>query len=137
MEPKNVTQDEVAFWLYSSGSTGKPKGVKHVHGSLKKTFDTYANQVLGIKNNDIVFSVAKLFFAYGLGNAMTFPMSVGATTILLPTRPVPEKVSEILKKYKITMTGIEFKHNAVKITFKDYKHATKFRLIYEKTPEIF
>ena len=90
LEPKNVTQDEVAFWLYSSGSTGKPKGVKHVHGSLKKTFDTYANQVLGIKNNDIVFSVAKLFFAYGLGN-MTFPMSVGATTILLPTRPETEK----------------------------------------------
>jgi len=103
LEPKNISKDEVAFWLYSSGSTGKPKGVKHVHSSLKKTFDTYANQVLGIKNTDIVFSVAKLFFAYGLGNAMTFPMSVGATTILLPTRPVPEKVSEILKKYKITI----------------------------------
>ena len=102
-ETTHVIKDEVAFWLYSSGSTGKPKGVKHVHGSLQITYDTYAKQVLGIQQNDIVFSVAKLFFAYGLGNAMTFPMSVGATTVLLPTRPTPQIVNEILKEYKITI----------------------------------
>ncbi|HMQ57492.1 MAG TPA: AMP-binding protein, partial [Rhizobiaceae bacterium] len=74
--------DECAFWLYSSGSTGKPKGVRHVHSNLKATADTYGAQVLGIESSDTVYSAAKLFFAYGLGNAMTFPMSVGATTVL-------------------------------------------------------
>ncbi len=96
------SRDEVAFWLYSSGSTGQPKGVKHVHGSLEYTYKTYGKQVLKIKENDIVFSVAKLFFAYGLGNAMTFPMSVGATTILLPERPTPEVVTSLLNDFNVT-----------------------------------
>ena len=96
------SKDEVAFWLYSSGSTGQPKGVKHVHGSLEYTYKTYGKQVLKIKENDIVFSVAKLFFAYGLGNAMTFPMSVGATTILLPERPTPEVVTSLLNNFNVT-----------------------------------
>ena len=96
------SKDEIAFWLYSSGSTGQPKGVKHVHGSLEYTYKTYGKQVLKIHKNDIIFSVAKLFFAYGLGNAMTFPMSVGATTILLPERPTPEVVSTLLNKFDVT-----------------------------------
>jgi len=96
------SKDEVAFWLYSSGSTGQPKGVKHVHGSLEYTYKTYGKQVLKIEENDIVFSVAKLFFAYGLGNAMTFPMSVGATTILLPERPTPEVVTSLLNDFNVT-----------------------------------
>ena len=96
------SKDEIAFWLYSSGSTGQPKGVKHVHGSLEYTYKTYGKQVLKIHQNDIIFSVAKLFFAYGLGNAMTFPMSVGATTILLPERPTPEVVSTLLNKFDVT-----------------------------------
>ncbi len=97
------SKDEIAFWLYSSGSTGQPKGVKHVHGSLEYTYKTYGKQVLKIHQNDIIFSVAKLFFAYGLGNAMTFPMSVGATAILLPERPTPEVVSTLLNKFDVTI----------------------------------
>lgn len=89
--------DEVAFWLYSSGSTGAPKGTKHVHSSLMYTAKSYASQVLGIREDDVIYSAAKLFFAYGLGNAMTFPMSVGATTVLLSSRPTPDSVFEILK----------------------------------------
>ncbi|MBV9955542.1 MAG: AMP-binding protein, partial [Pseudolabrys sp.] len=73
-----TTRDDMAFWLYTSGSTGAPKGAVHVHGSLKLTADLYGTPVAGLKENDVVYSVAKLFFAYGLGNAMTFPMSVGA-----------------------------------------------------------
>lgn len=89
--------DEVAFWLYSSGSTGAPKGTKHVHSSLMFTAQSYAQQVLGIREDDVVYSAAKLFFAYGLGNAMTFPMSVGASTVLLAGRPTPDSVFEIIK----------------------------------------
>ena len=77
--------EEPAFWLYSSGSTGMPKGVRHLHSSLQATADTYASQVLGIRENDVCLSAAKLFFAYELGNALTFPMSVGATTSSTPT----------------------------------------------------
>ena len=102
-EPIEVSSDECAFWLYSSGSTGQPKGVRHVHGNLKFTADTYGAQVLGIAHDDIVYSVAKLFFAYGLGNAMTFPMSVGATTVLLDARPTPDSVCKVLETYQPTV----------------------------------
>ena len=78
-----TTADDIAFWLYTSGSTGKPKGAVHVHASLKLTADLYGTPVAGIKESDVCYSVAKLFFAYGLGNAMTFPLSAGATTVLL------------------------------------------------------
>ena len=81
--------DEVAFWLYSSGSTGTPKGVPHVHSSMMETARNFGQGVLGIQEEDVVFSAAKLFFAYGLGNALSFPMSVGATTILWSARPTP------------------------------------------------
>ncbi|OUW40692.1 MAG: 4-hydroxybenzoate--CoA ligase [Gammaproteobacteria bacterium TMED180] len=98
-----VSGDEPAFWLYSSGSTGEPKGAIHVHKSLLETFETYAVKVLKIKEKDIVFSVAKLFFAYGLGNAMTFPMGIGATTALFPLRPTPDSVNDIMNKIKPTI----------------------------------
>jgi len=102
-ETLDVGADECAFWLYSSGSTGQPKGVRHVHASLKQTADTYGAQVLGIEHGDVVYSVAKLFFAYGLGNAMTFPMSVGATTVLLSGRPTPDSVCGVLERYRPTV----------------------------------
>ncbi|MEM8973776.1 MAG: benzoate-CoA ligase family protein, partial [Pseudomonadota bacterium] len=99
----DASADETAFWLYSSGSTGMPKGVMHVHSSLKGTSDTFAEQVMGIREDDVVFSAAKLFFAYGLGNGMTFPMAVGATAVLFPGRPTPDSVGEILDTHKPTI----------------------------------
>ncbi|MBV9734847.1 MAG: benzoate-CoA ligase family protein [Acidisphaera sp.] len=98
--PVQAHADEVAFWLYSSGSTSTPKGVRHVHASLRATADTYAAQVLGIQPDDVVFSAAKLFFAYGLGNAMTFPMSVGASSVLLAQRPTPDAVLEVMRTHQ-------------------------------------
>jgi 4-hydroxybenzoate-CoA ligase len=95
--------DEVAFWLYSSGSTGNPKGAKHVHASLMVTARTYAQGVLGITKDDVVYSAAKLFFAYGLGNAMTFTMAVGAGAVLLPGRPAPDAVLDIIKREQPTL----------------------------------
>ena len=97
--------DEVAFWLYSSGSTGMPKGTRHIHTSLMETARLYGQGVLGIQEDDVIFSAAKIFFAYGLGNAMSFPLSVGATTILLPDRPTPESVFRILHQHQPTIFG--------------------------------
>jgi 4-hydroxybenzoate-CoA ligase len=95
--------DEPAFWLYSSGSTGMPKGVRHLHSNLQATADAYAKQVLGIREDDVGLSAAKLFFAYGLGNALTFPMSVGATTVLNSERPTPATMFALLNKYDPTI----------------------------------
>ncbi|GEC53827.1 4-hydroxybenzoate-CoA ligase [Bradyrhizobium japonicum] len=91
--------DEPAFWLYSSGSTGMPKGVRHLHSNLAATAETYAKQVLGIREDDVGLSAAKLFFAYGLGNALTFPMSVGASTVLNFERPTPAVMFALMNKY--------------------------------------
>ena len=88
--PANTGADEPGFWLYSSGSTGRPKGTVHTHGNLYWTAELYAEPILGLTENDVCFSAAKLFFAYGLGNALSFPLSVGATTILMAERPTPD-----------------------------------------------
>jgi 4-hydroxybenzoate-CoA ligase len=95
--------DEVAFWLYSSGSTGEPKGVKHVHSSLMATAALMGQGIVGITPGDVVFSAAKLFFAYGLGNAMSFPLSVGASAALLPLRPTPETVFAVMRRHRPTV----------------------------------
>jgi benzoate-CoA ligase len=88
--PAATGADDPAFWLYSSGSTGRPKGAVHSHASPYWTAELYGKGILGLTEKDVCFSAAKLFFAYGLGNALSFPMSVGATTILMPVRPTPE-----------------------------------------------
>jgi benzoate-CoA ligase family protein len=92
-----TTADSPAFWLYSSGTTGVPKGVMHRHASLQATAETYARDVLQAGADDRFLSVAKLFFAYGLGNSLTFPLSVGGCAILNPRRPVPAEVAELVR----------------------------------------
>jgi len=102
-EVAGTCSDDACFWLYSSGSTGTPKGTVHLHSHLVQTAELYARPILGIREDDVVYSAAKLFFAYGLGNALTFPMSVGATTVLLPSRPTPADVFGVLKKFRPTI----------------------------------
>ncbi len=89
-KPAPTAADDPGFWLYSSGSTGRPKGTVHTHANPYWTAELYGKGVLGLREDDVCFSAAKLFFAYGLGNALTFPMSVGATTLLMAERPTPD-----------------------------------------------
>lgn len=101
--PVDTAGDDIAFWLYSSGSTGRPKGTVHTHANLYWTADLYGGPVLGLREDDVVFSAAKLFFAYGLGNALTFPLSVGATTLLMAERPTPAAVFKRLTERRPTI----------------------------------
>jgi benzoate-CoA ligase len=98
-----TTSDDPCFWLYSSGSTGMPKGTVHVHSSMRITAGLYAEGVLGLKESDVVFSAAKFFFAYGLGNSLSFPLAAGATTVLMAERPTPDAVFKRLTERKPTM----------------------------------
>jgi len=91
--PARTSPDDPAFWLYSSGSTGKPKGTVHTHANAWWTAELYGKAVLGLTERDVCFSAAKLYFAYGLGNALTFPLTAGATTVLMAERPTPDAVS--------------------------------------------
>jgi benzoate-CoA ligase len=100
LDPAPTTRDDACFWLYSSGSTGMPKGTVHAHSSMIETAELYARGVLGIRESDVVFSAAKLFFAYGLGNALSFVMAVGATAVLMAERPTPASVFKRLKERK-------------------------------------
>ena len=106
--------DEACFWLYSSGSTGRPKGTVHIHSSLVQTAELYAIPVVGIAESDVTFSAAKLFFAYGLGNGLTFPMAVGATSVLTAERPTPSVVGRILRERRPTIFyGVPTLYNAM------------------------
>jgi benzoate-CoA ligase len=102
LEPAPTTRDDACFWLYSSGSTGMPKGTVHAHSSMIQTAELYAQGVLGIKDSDVVFSAAKLFFAYGLGNSLSFVLAAGATAVLMAERPTPASVFKRLVERKPT-----------------------------------
>ena len=101
--PAKTCADEVAYWLYSSGTTGMPKGVMHVHSSPMTMARLAGQDRIGIREDDVIFSAPKLFFAYGLGNAILCPMSVGATSVFYPERPTPQAVFETLRGYQPTM----------------------------------
>ena len=104
-----TTCDDVAFWLYTSGSTGTPKGSMHLHRDLITTAEHYGVATLGIREDDVVYSAAKLFFAYGLGNGMTFPFYVGATTVVLAGRPTPDAVMALLREHRPTISSTVFR----------------------------
>src|SRR5437763_4762998 len=103
LEVEQTSKDDAAFWLYSSGTTGFPKGAVHLHHDIVHTVVCYAQGILGMTPADRFFSVAKLFFAYGLGNALAFPFAVGATTILWPGSPTPANVYAAIEKHRPTL----------------------------------
>src|SRR2546427_11822853 len=103
LEPQLTSKDDAAFWLYSSGSTGQPKACVHLQHDMVVSSERYAKAILKITDKDRCFSVAKLFFAYGLGNGLYFPLAVGATSILLPGPPKPQSVFEIIEAQRPTL----------------------------------
>jgi acetyl-CoA synthetase len=99
----NTHRDEMAFWMYSSGSTGRPKGIVHLQHDMAYSEKAYAQNFLKLTAGDICFSVPKMFFAYGFGNSVTFPFSVGAATLLLPGQPRPQAIFEAIARYRPTV----------------------------------
>ena len=103
LDPEPTSKDDAAFWLYSSGSTGQPKACVHLQHDMVVSTERYAKGILNISENDRCFSVAKLFFAYGLGNGLYFPLAVGATSILLAGPPRPQNVFEVIELHRPTL----------------------------------
>jgi len=103
LEAVESHKDDPCFWLYSSGSTGTPKGTVHLQHDIYHCGETYGKKILKLTEKDITFSAARLFFAYGLGNNFYFPIFAGASAVLNPERPVPEKMFQIIDKYKVTV----------------------------------
>ncbi len=103
LEPADTSKDDAAFWLYSSGTTGFPKGAIHLHHDMLVAADRYAVETIGLRHSDVSYSVAKLFFAYGLGNGLYFPMRTGGTTVLFPGRPTPQAVWEVIERHQPTV----------------------------------
>ncbi len=99
----SASPTDECFWLYSSGSTGQPKGAVHLHRDMVVTSYYYGEQTLGVREDDVCFSAAKLFFAYGLGNGMTFPLWAGATSVLMAARPTPESAFAAIELFKPTL----------------------------------
>jgi benzoate-CoA ligase family protein len=103
LDEADTDRNEMAFWMYSSGSTGRPKGIVHLQHDMAYSEIAFAQSVLQLKPDDICFSVPKIFFAYGFGNAITFPFAVGAATLLLPGQPKPAAIFEAIEKYRPTV----------------------------------
>ena len=103
LAPAPTHRDDMAFWLYSSGSTGRPKGVVHLHHDIEVTCETYARQVLGVREDDVMLSTTKLQHAYGLGNGLSFPLHFGATAVLSVGRPAPATILSVLREHRPTM----------------------------------
>lgn len=107
-------RDDMAFWMYSSGSTGRPKGIVHLHHDMAYTHDSYAQEILKLGEDDICFSPPKIFFAYGFGNSITFPFSVGASVVLSAGRPEPVGVFASIDRYRPTVLfGLPTLYNAL------------------------
>ena len=103
LEPEDMSSDAAAFWLYSSGTTGFPKAAVHLQHDMHCCVESFARGVLGITDRDRTFSIAKLFFAYGLGNALYFPFAVGASTVLSPEKPDPRLVFDLVRRHRPTL----------------------------------
>ncbi|ACY19003.1 benzoate-CoA ligase family protein [Haliangium ochraceum] len=103
LEPAPSGPEDDCFWLYSSGSTGRPKGAVHAHRDMVVSSQRYGVEVLGVSEDDVCFSAAKLFFAYGLGNAMSFPLWVGACAVLLAPKPTPQLSFEVIERHRPTL----------------------------------
>lgn len=105
VQPADTRRDDTAFWLYTSGSTGRPKGAMHRHASLRLTANLYGFNTAGYRGDDVILSVAKQFFAYGLGNALTFSYAAGATVILHRDRATPQAITDLIAKHKVSILG--------------------------------
>lgn len=103
LNPAETCADDMAFWIYSSGTTGTPKGIVHLQHDMIYAADTFPKEILSLTPEDIIYSTSKLFFAYGLGNALYFPLRTGAATVLCPDRPDPNTMMEVIKRYRPTL----------------------------------
>ena len=114
LEAADTSRDDMAFWMYSSGSTGRPKGIVHLHHDMAYTHASYANEILKLDEDDICFSPPKIFFAYGFGNSITFPFSVGASVALNAGRPEPARVFACIERHRPTILfGLPTLYNAL------------------------
>ena len=114
LEPAPTDRDDMAFWMYSSGSTGRPKGIVHLQHDMAYTANSFARHILAVREDDICFSVPKIFFAYGFGNSITFPFAAGASTVLHAGRPEPGAVLELVERFRPTLFfGLPTLYNAL------------------------